>query len=319
MKTVLVTGSTGFVGQVAVQRLRDDGWVVRSAVRGPTKAPEEFSVGAIGADTDWTQVLDGVDVVLHLAARTHRPGNTPADQQDYTITNVHGTEQLARQAVAAGVRRFVFCSSIKVNGEATPPDQPYRADDEPKPEDAYGISKHQAEEKLFEVCQGTAMEPVVVRPPLVYGPAVKANFLRLFGHVAKGRPLPLAAISNRRSIVYVENLVDLLVTCATHPAAANQRFLVADDGPLSTIELARGIATALNRKTRELALPPALLKLAATTVGRRAWFERLAGSLVVDTQKTKSVLEWNPPFRTHQGLKATADWYAGRDRRAPSS
>jgi UDP-glucose 4-epimerase len=229
--------------------------------------------------------------------------------EEFRRVNVQGTLNLARQAAAVGVRRFVFVSSIKVNGESTQLGFPFTADDAPAPLDAYGVSKMEAEQGLRELAAQTGMEVVIIRPPLVYGPGVKANFAAMMRWLRRGVPLPLGAIHNQRSLVALDNLVDLIVTCLTHPAAANQTFLVSDGEDVSTTELLRRMGKAMGHPARLLPVPTGLLKLAATIVGRRDMAQRLCGSLQVDIEKTRRLLDWTPPLSLDQGLRKAAEGY----------
>lgn len=259
--------------------------------------------------TDWSVALAGVTEVIHLAARVHVMRESAVDPYaEFYRTNVAGTERLARQAAEAGVRRLVYVSSIKVNGERTA-GQPFRPEDKPQPEDAYAQSKLEAELVLKDISRNTGIEVVVVRPPLVYGPGVKGNFLSLLRVVQRGLPLPLASCDNRRSLVGLSNLVDLLTICTTHPAAAGQVFLAADGEDLSTPELLRRVARALGRNARLLPFPPVLLRLAARIAGRTGVYERLCGSLQVDTGKTHELLGWTPPHSVDEELARTARWF----------
>jgi nucleoside-diphosphate-sugar epimerase len=231
---------------------------------------------------------------------------------EFRRVNVDGTLRLARQAAEAGVRRFVFVSSIKVNGEHSQPGQPFTADQIPAPGDPYGVSKCEAESELRALSQETGMEVVIIRPPLVYGPGVKANFLAMMRWLQRGVPLPLGGVTeNRRSLVFLGNLVDLIVTCIDHPAAANQTFLVSDDEDLSTAVLLRRMAAALGRPARLIPLPAGLITLGAKLIGRPGIAQRLCGSLQVDIGKTKAVLDWSPPVSVDEGLRRTAaHWLA---------
>jgi UDP-glucose 4-epimerase len=303
---VLVTGASGFIGGRLCARLRRDGVEVRAALRRPAAVPgaECVAVGEVGPATDWRPALRGVDVVVHLAGRAHVMREEAADPlAEYRRVNVEGTRRLAQQAAEAGVRRVVFVSSIKVNGEATPPGAAFRAEDDPAPRDPYGVSKREAEEALAGV---PGIQTVTVRPPLVYGPGVRANFRRLMQAVARGVPLPLGAVRNRRSLVYVDNLADALAVCATHPEAAGQVFLVSDGPALSTAELVRGVARALGRPARLLPVPAAALRAAGRLAGVRGAVERLCGSLVVDDGPIRRRLGWTPPHAVEAALAATA-------------
>lgn len=310
-QSVLVTGATGFVGLALVTALRAQQRQVRRALR-PTaldNAADDFIVGNIAPDTDWRPALWGIDCVVHLAARTHVLQENAADPVTaYRHINVEATRHLAQQAAAAGVRRFVFLSSIKVNGESTG-ERPFTANDAPLPLDAYGISKREAEDALRQIGANSGMEIVILRPPLVYGPGVKGNFLRLLQAVARGTPLPLASINNRRSLVYVGNLVDAIITCIDAPAAAGKTFLVSDGEDVSTPALIRKLAAVLNVTPRLLPCPPALLHFGAALLGKRAAAMRLTGSLTVDSTALRQALGWQPRYSLDQGLKATAQWY----------
>jgi UDP-glucose 4-epimerase len=252
-------------------------------------------------------MLVGITTVVHLAARVHVMRDTEAyPLAAFRVVNVVETLSLARQAAAAGVRRFVFISSVKVNGETTQPGHPFTADDAPAPLDPYGISKMEAEQGLRQIAAETGMEVVIIRPPLVYGPGVKANFSAMMRWLQRGVPLPLGAIDNQRSLVALDNLVDLIITCISHPAAANQTFLVSDGEDVSTSELLRRMGRAMGRPARLLPVPAGLLKLAATLAGRRDMAQRLCGSLQVDIEKTRQLLGWSPPLTLDQGLKKAA-------------
>jgi UDP-glucose 4-epimerase len=254
--------------------------------------------------TTWRSALGNCDAVVHLAARVHVMHDTAADPLTlYQATNTDATLNLARQAARAGVKRFVFVSSIKVNGEGC--DEPYRETDAPAPEDAYAISKWEAEQGLWRIAQETRLEVVVLRPPLVYGPGVKANFRRLLDTVARGWPLPLGAIDNRRSLLYLGNFVDAIRVCVEHPAAAGQTFLIDDGQPVSTPELVRAVARAMGRPARLLPVPAGMLEFAGALLGKRAAVARLTGSLWVDSSLIRARLGWAPPYSRADGLAAT--------------
>ncbi|WP_291993470.1 SDR family oxidoreductase [Candidatus Accumulibacter sp. ACC003] len=309
---ILLTGASGFVGQALLAPLRQR-HRIRIVVRDTRAAPCPQGVAIVQAslstDQDWSAALSGVDVVVHCAARVHIMNDVVADPlAEFRRVNVAGTLHLARQAAQAGARRFVFLSSIKVNGERTLPGMPFTAEQPPAPEDAYAISKREAEDGLRVLAQETGMEVVVIRPPLVYGPGVKANFLAMMRWLARGVPLPLGGIAeNRRSLVALENLVDLVATCIEHPAAANQVFLVSDGEDLSTAALLRRMAKALGRPARLISLPTAALSLAAGLIGRPGLAQRLCASLEVDIGKTKKLLAWSPPLSVDEGLRRTAE------------
>lgn len=313
---VLVTGATGFVGGALIAALFEYGYAVRSAARRhSSNLPGEVLVRELAPNTDWAIALQNVGVVIHLAARVHVMNDTSADPlAEFRRTNVAGTLTLARQAAAAGVKRFIFISSIKVNGEGTRYGEPFTAEDLPQPVDSYGISKHEAEEQLRRLAAETGMEVVIIRPPLVYGPGVKANFLSMMRWLYKGIPLPLGAINNRRSLVALDNLVDLIVTCIDHPAAANQTFLAGDGEDLSTTELLRRMGAALGRPARLIPVPPALLSAGATMLGKRAVAQRLLGSLQVDISKTRALLGWTPPVSVDEALRKTAAHFLAQQR-----
>jgi len=312
----LITGSNGFVGKPLCAELLRQGHAVRAAIRSSAQLPdgvEAVAVGDIDGDTDWADALQGVEVVIHLAARVHVMKDTATDPMaEFLKVNLHGTENLARQAARAGVKRLVYVSSIKVNGEETRGRHSYTEQQKPAPKDAYGISKWQAEQTLQRIAQETRLEVVIVRPPLVYGPGVKGNFISLLAAIDNGIPLPLAGAINERSLVYVGNLVSALIACATHPAAAGQTYLVRDGEDISTAQLVEKIAGVLGRKSRSFNFPPGLLRAAAIVLGRSAQVDRLFGSLRVSDAKLRSELGWVPPYTLEQGLRVTANWYLSR-------
>ncbi|SEA14343.1 UDP-glucose 4-epimerase family protein [Acidovorax soli] len=308
---LVVTGANGFVGRALCAGAVARGSTVRGITRSTYDLPygsENFVVGNMNERTDWRGALEDSKVIMHLAARVHVMADTAENPLDeFRRVNVLGTLNLARQAAAAGVQRFVFISSVKVNGESTQPDHPFRADDVSAPLDAYGISKMEAEQGLREIASQTGMEVVIIRPPLVYGPGVKANFAAMMRWLKRGVPLPLGAIHNQRSLVALDNLVDLILTCLTHPAAANQTFLVSDGEDVSTTELLRRMGRAMGKPARLLPVPASWLQVAAALVGKRDVAQRLCDSLQVDIEKTRQLLGWSPPLTLDQGLKKAAE------------
>ena len=327
---VLVTGATGFVGAALLSRLSSDSIPCVAAVRRQGamrfEGVTQVATGDISPQTDWRQALRGVDAVVHLAARVHVMRDAAADPlAEFRRVNVQGTLNLARQAAAAGARRFVFLSSVKVNGEETLAPHPgplprgarekerekFSADDEPAPQDPYGISKMEAEAGLRDLAAQTGMEVVIIRPPLVYGPGVKANFASMMRWLQRGVPLPLGAIHNQRSLVALDNLVDLITVCLCHPAAANQTFMASDGADLSTAELIRRTARAMNVPARLVPVPVWLLEAGAALLGKRDMAQRLCGNLQVDISKTRQLLGWTPPMSVDDGLKkAVEGWRA---------
>ena len=317
MKRILVTGASGFVGQALCSSLLTQGHAVRAAVRSAglpsANGLDVVAVGDVGAQTDWSAALSGVDCVIHCAARAHVMHETAADALEaYRTVNVAGTRRLAEQAATLGVRRFVFLSSIHVNGVFTHGAHLFEHDDVPAPIENYAISKWEAEKVLWEVSAKTGLEVVVVRPPLVYGPGVKGNMLRLLSMVASGMPLPLGAVHNQRSLVGLDNLVDLLIHCVDHPAAAGQVLLVSDGEDLSTPELIRVLAQAMGKPSRLVPVPVLLLRAAGSLLGKGAEVDRLVGSLQVDSNHTRELLDWSPPVSVDEGLQKTADWFLGQ-------
>lgn len=301
---ILLTGANGFVGAALLSVLRNQGHDVTPCVRHEGALVGAVAVGDINASTDWSTALADCDVVIHLAARVHVMRDKATDPlAAYRATNVEGTQALARQAAVAGVKRFIFLSSVKVLGELTLPRRPFAATDVPAPQDAYGASKLEAEVALREIATQTGMELVIIRPPLVYGPGVKANFLALMQAVGRGVPMPLAALDNRRSLLALDNLVDLIAVCARHPAAAGQTLLVSDGEDLSTPELIRRLGRAMGRTARLFWVPVWLLWLAATLLGKRDVMLRLAGNMQIDIAATRERLDWTPPISIDEGLR----------------
>ena len=309
---IVLTGASGFVGGCLVQELLDAEHQVTAVIRrladqvdprASSRVIAEFTCGeCLGS------LLHGQDLVVHCAARVHVIHDISIDPLvEFRKINVEGTMNLARHAAEAGVGRFIFISSIKVNGENTASGQPFLADEQPAPADPYGISKMEAEQGLRALASETGMEVVIIRPTLVYGPGVKANFLNMMRWLYRGIPLPFGAINNRRSLVALDNLVDLIVTCIDHPAAANQTFLVSDGEDLSTTELLLRVGSALGKPARLLPVPSWLLETGATMLGKKALSQRLCGTLQVDISKTRELLNWTPPVSVDEALRKTAE------------
>lgn len=311
---ILVTGAAGFVGTALVRVLRAHGGTVRAVGRSAlagnrTSAAEYLPVGPIDARTDWSGALDGVATVIHLAARVHVMRESATNPlAEFRRVNVAGSERLAAQAAARGVRRLVYVSSIKVNGELTH-GRPFSDGDVPNPQDAYALSKLEAENVLRRIGMATGLEVVIVRPPLVYGPGVKGNFLSLLRLVDAGFPLPFARCDNRRSFIGVTNLAELLAECARNPAAVGATLLAADGEDLSTPELVRRMAAALGRPARLLPIPTVWLSRMTRLIGRRGWYDRLCGSLQIDASAATRLLGWRPPRSVDAELEETARWY----------
>jgi len=317
---LVVTGANGFVGRAVCRRARDAGHIVTALVRRAEEriegAHESIHVGPDfeGIESGWPVGL-AADCIIHLAARVHvMRDESPDPDAAFEATNVAGTLRLAKAARQHGVRRIVYASSIKAVGEADG-GTPLSEAANPEPQDAYGRSKLRAEWQLAQFGAANGLDVVIVRPPLVYGPGVRANFLRMMDAVARGMPLPLGSIAARRSIVYVDNLADALLHCAVDPRAAGECFHVADDDAPSVTDLLRLVGDALGKPARLIRVPSAVLRALGTLTGRQAAIDRLTGSLQLDTGRIKRVLGWHPPYTTRQGLEATAAWYRSRDTR----
>ena len=317
---ILVTGANGFIGRDLCAFLRENGYSVRAAVRNNVRdvsgTDEYIQVGDIDELTDWQQALVGVDTVIHLAARVHIMDETVIDPiESFRKVNVFGTERLAQMAAKAGVKRFIFVSSVKVNGEGcrdcfvasrlAMTEGAYTEKDIPAPQDAYGISKREAEDRLAGIAVETGLQVVILRLPLVYGPGVKANFKSLLKIAGSGIPLPFKNISNRRSFLYLGNLVDAIVACINHPRAAGETFLVSDGEDVSTPDLINLIARAMGKKAILFSLHPGILKALCRVVGKSEEFEKFTGSLFVDSSKIRKLLGWKPPFTLEEGIRAT--------------
>ncbi len=309
---VLITGANGFVGRALCGEAVTHGWNVSGVTRvkyTPSHGVDLCRIDTIDGRTNWAGIFQGCEVVCHLAARVHVMSDSSVNSLDaFRQVNLHGSLNLARQAAAAGIRRFLFISSIGVNGAVTF-QQPFTALDEVAPHSPYAVSKFEAEMALQALAAETGMEVVIIRPPLVYGPNAPGNFGSLMRWLQRGIPLPLGAIYNQRSLVALDNLVDLIVTCLTHPSAANQTFLVSDGEDVSTTDLLYRMGQAMNRPARLIPVPASWLKLAAAMVGKRDVAQRLCGSLQVDIEKTRQLLGWQPPLTLDQGLKKAAEGF----------
>jgi len=315
LNSVLITGAGGFIGSALCAKILAKGWQVRGTFRfesDVSRLPdgvEAVSTASIDSDTKWDDALSGVDTVVHLAARVHVMNDVSPDPlAEYRKVNVKGTKCLAVAAANAGVKRFLYISSIKVNGEGRA--APYREDEEPAPQDPYGVSKWEAEQELHKISVKTGMETVILRPPLVYGPRVKANFMRLVSLVKFGIPLPFGCIKNRRSLIYIGNLIDAIRICMTNPNATGKTYLVSDGEDVSTPELIRRIGAASGRRALLLPVPVWIMRMAGRITGKYDEVERLVGSLTVDISKIRRELEWKPPYTMENGLRETAKWYA---------
>lgn len=306
----LVTGANGFVGRHLLRFLAQQGMPAIGAVRRPVAiAANQVAVGDIGPGTEWRPALENIDTVIHLAARAHVLKEQASDSlTEFRRTNLSGTVNLARQAADNGVRRLIYISSIGVNGNQSGR-KAFTERDAPDPQDAYSISKWEAEEALRALAVETEIEIVILRPPLVYGPGNPGNFLRLLELVASGWPLPLRAINNHRSLMFVGNLVDAIICCATHPGAAGQTYLVRDGEDISTPELIRRLAVLMGQTPRLMSFPPSWLRWLAKLAGKSGEIERLSGSLIVDDSKIRATLGWRPPYSSAYGLRETVAWY----------
>jgi nucleoside-diphosphate-sugar epimerase len=319
MEKILVTGANGFVGKAVCAELTARRFQVAAAVRdtsliGSTSASptmEAISVGNIDGETDWSRALSGCSGLIHLAARAHILNDRIADPlAAFRETNVAGSVQLARCAARAGVKRFVFVSSVGVNGNMNT--RPFTESDTPSPAEAYAVSKLEAEQALAEATAGSAMELVIVRPPLVYGPECPGNFLRLLKLLSSGVPLPFGAMRNKRSFVGVWTLADFLVTCVVSKQAAGEVFLISDMEDVTLPDLLRGLAVGMGKKAPLFSLSPALLRALAGAAGKAGLFEKLCGNLTVDASHARTALGWNPPVPLAEGLRRTGSWYANR-------
>ncbi len=312
---ILLTGASGFIGRRLCERYLLEGHTVLAPVRRAyTLAAHQnlltYPLDDICHSVNWREMLQGVDAVIHLAAAVHHKGAGDTGLLDlYRAVNLHASKDLAEAAVEAGVKRFVYVSTAKVNGEETVPNRAFTELDAPAPVGAYSVSKWEAEQALRAITKNAAMELTIVRPPLVYGPEVRANFLAMIGVLSKGYPLPFAKIENRRSLVSRENLVDFLMLCAAHPKAANETFFVSDGEDISTANLLEKLSLALGKEPRLWAMPQGVLKLLARVTGQMLVYQRLVGSLQVDISKAGDLLAWQPSCKMDEALLETARYY----------
>jgi len=313
-RSILVTGASGFIGRALCAELVNAGHKVVGAVR---SEPSEritgvnyITVGDINSETQWTSYLDDVDVIIHLAARVHQLNENTNDLiKKYRKVNVEGTLHLANSALNANVRRFIFLSSIKANGEKTVKGMHFSAQSTPEPCDPYGISKYEAEVSLKALTSDTNLDIVILRPPLVYGPKVGGNFIRLLGIISKGMPLPFGAVNNKRSMIFLYNLTDVIRVCIDHPKAAGKVLLVSDKEDLSTAELITKIASIMKKNILLLSIPIVFMHKLATLLGKKQEIERLCESLSLDIDETTQLLDWVPPISMDEGLTQTIAWY----------
>lgn len=312
MNKVLITGGTGFLAAHLADYLKDE-YEIALLCRSKSKVPSKFPVYNIDIDgrSDFSGIFDGVSCVIHCAARTHIMSDSASEPlKEYREVNTIGTARLSQQAAIAGVKRFIFISSIKVNGEKTEEGKPYDHLSSRQPEDYYGQSKSEAELELLQLAEREEMEVVIIRPTLIYGPKVKANFALLMKLVSLGLPLPFGKITNnKRSLIFVDNLVDLISVCISHPSAVNKVFLASDGDDVSTCEMIRELAQVLGKPTWQLPVPICFFRLLGKVCNKRSVVDRLTGSLQVDISFTKETLEWKPPYTVQEGFEKTADEY----------
>jgi len=314
LKRILITGVSGFVGSALANIAHERKNIVRGIVRSNSESIPEFveqvAVRNIMPCTSWQRELDNIDIVVHLAARVHIMRDKASNPlMEFRRTNTEATLNLARQAANLGVKRFIYLSSIKVNGEVTRSEFPFTENEKYIPVDSYALSKYEAEQGLLELSQKTKMEVVIIRPPLIYGPGAKANFLSMMKWLYAGVPLPFGTIYNKRSLIGLDNLIDFILTCIDHPAAANQVFLVSDGDDLSTTELLNRVARALGKKSRLLPVNHQLIELCLILIGKKDLARRLCGSLQVDISKAKELLNWSPLISVDEGLRLTAEHF----------
>jgi nucleoside-diphosphate-sugar epimerase len=315
MTKILITGSTGFVGRALFKNLNSKkNFLVHLSTRTNQEklfqGAKTFNIAEIDFNTNWKDALDGIDCIVHCAARAHMTEKKQTDSlNSYRRINVDGTKNLAKQAAAIGIKRFIFLSSIKVNGEETIASKSFKYNDISQPEDAYGISKWEAEQALLEISKQTGLEVVIIRPPLVYGEGVKGNFLRLLDIVYKQMPLPFAKINNLRSFIGLDNLVDLIICCIDHPKAAGKTFLVSDGEDLSTPDLIIKLSKFMDKSPRLFQVPQLIIQLMGRLLGKSLEIKRLLGSLRVDNSYTCEILEWSPVLSLDESLEKTVRWY----------
>lgn len=308
---ILITGGTGFLGGALLRALRNEN-IKGLGRQKPSSLPvSSFYKSEINADTNFSVAVKDIKVIIHCAALVHiKEDNSSSSLENFREVNTYGTLNLARQAADAGVKRFIFISSIKVNGESTELDKPFRPDDDFVPIEPYGLSKYEAEIGLRKIAAKKGMEVVIIRPPLVYGPGVKGNFASMVKWINRGLPLPLGGINrNKRSLVFVDNLVDLIITCIEHPNAANQTFLVSDDEDISTTNLLANIASSLDVPNRLIPIPSSWITAVSKLIGKPGISQRLCGSLHVDISITKELLSWQPPFSISESIKKTVHMF----------
>jgi len=312
---ILITGASGLVGSQIVRTLNINVKhtpiaALRNLSHDLPENTQSLLIEDLSSDNDWSGKLDNIDVVIHTAARVHVMNETTKDPlSEFRRVNVDGTLNLAHQASISGVKRFIFLSSIKVNGEFTKEGNPFSESDIPNPVDPYGISKFETELGLYNIAEKSEMEVVCIRPTLVYGPGVKANFLNMMCWLQKGIPLPFGAFHNKRSFVGLDNLVDLILTCIDNPAAANETFLVSDNEDMSTTELLKRVGSGLKRTPRLLPINQKVIEFGLTLLGKKDFAQRLCGSLQVDITKAKNILNWEPPFTVDKELQRTTEYF----------
>jgi nucleoside-diphosphate-sugar epimerase len=315
MTKILITGATGFVGRALFKNLKSKKkylahLTARTNQEELFEGGKAFNIGEIDSNTNWNDALDRVDCIVHCAARAHTTENKQTDSLNaYRRINVDGTRNLAKQAVAIGIKRLIFLSSIKVHGEETIASKSFKYNDISQPEDAYGISKWEAEQALLEIFKQTGLEVVIIRPPLVYGEGVKGNFLRLLDIVYKQIPLPFAKINNLRSFIGLDNLIDLIICCFDHPKAGGKTFLISDGEDISTSDLIRKLSKFMDKSPRLFQAPQSIIKLIGCLFGKSLEVKRLFGSLQADNSYTREVLGWSPVYTLHEGLEKTVRWY----------